>query len=220
MFAVESPTAARVELASLMRVYNLRLPFRISMTARRGRHRVSGERRRGVLCEGESVTVERYRTLNYEGATEIDPRVGYELHLMLHDDAPCAASFAARIAHAVFRDPACDWSIALAAQRMETSARHVTAQLFRENSAFMTIVREQRLMRALLTLLAQPHARSDLADLASQCGFASAARLDDAFDAHFGSPASRIARQAWYPALTWSFSRAGERKDRSKERNT
>lgn len=220
MLAMESPTDERIDFASLLRVYNVRLPFRISMTARRGRHIVSGERRRGVLCEGDSVMIGRYRTLHYEGAMSIDPHVGYELHLMLHDEAPCADLLATRIAHAVFSEPASDWSIALAAQRMQTSARHITAQLFRENSAFMAIVREQRLMRALLTLLAHPHARSDLAGLATQCGFASAARLDDAFDAHFGSRASRVARLAWYPALTWSFSSTAERTERNKERNT
>lgn len=220
MLAIDSRTDERIEVASLLRVYNVRLPFRMSMIARRGRHIVSGERRRGVLCAGERVMVGCYRTLHYEGATSIDPRVGYELHLMLQDEAPCTDSLAARIAHAVFSEPTRDWSIALAAQRMQTGARHITAQLFRENSAFMAIVREQRLMRGLLTLLAHPHARSDLAGLAAQCGFASAARLDDAFDAHFGSRASYVARLAWYPALTWSFSSAAESAERNKERNT
>jgi AraC-like DNA-binding protein len=203
--------------ASLLRVHNLRLPFRMRMIAQRGQHRLAGERRHGLLAQGESVVVERYRTVHYEGAISIDPRVGYELHLVIHDDGPHAVAdvpcispsriLAARVAHAVFREPACDWSVALAAERMEMSARHLKARLFRENSALTAIVREQRLMRALLALLAQPYARENLSALADQFGFASAARLDDAFDEHFGSSASRIAMLAWYPSLTWSVAR-------------
>jgi AraC-like DNA-binding protein len=199
------------------RLYNLRLPFRLQMVARRGQHRLAGERRRGLLAQGEVIAVEPYRTVHYEGATLIDPRVGYELHLVLHDDvdrpgaaagrsgAMPALSLGARIAYAVFCDPACDWSLALAAERMQMSPRHLQAQLFRESNALTAIVREQRLMRVLLALLASPYARQNLHALADQFGFAGPARLDDAFITRFGSSASRVATLAWYPALTWSF---------------
>jgi AraC-like DNA-binding protein len=191
----------------LLRVHNLRLPFRMQMIARRGRHLLASTRRRGVLAQGEAVLIERYRTVHYEGTTLIDPRVGYELHLLIHDDEPGSgtrSSLAARIALAVFREPACDWSIALAAERMQISARTLKAQLFRENNALTAIVREQRLMRALLALLADPQLRNDLASLAMEVGFASVSHMDDAFDAHFGCTASRVARLAWCRALTWS----------------
>lgn len=228
MHAVHLPTPADIAYrpgrglsaghGSLLRVYNLRVPFPVRITARRGHHQLAGERRRGVLAQGESIVLDSYRTMHYEGATSIDPRVGYELHLAIHDRAPCddadslgsasSPALAARVARAVFRAPARDWSIALAAERMQLSTRHLKGQLFRENSALTAIVREQRLMRALLALLAQPCARQNLATLADQSGFASAVRLNDAFDEHFGSSASRIATLAWYPALTWSFAGA------------
>ncbi|KVK75899.1 hypothetical protein WS90_24925 [Burkholderia cepacia] len=70
------------------------------------------------------------------------------------------------------------------------SPRELSGQLFRENNALTAIVREQRLMCALLALLAYPQTRVDLRTLARQLGFASAARLNDTFDGHFGSSAS------------------------------
>ncbi|WP_168788504.1 hypothetical protein [Paraburkholderia aromaticivorans] len=207
----------------LLRVCNIRLPFQVEFVARRGQHLLAGERRRGVLAQGESVVVERYRTVHYEGATLIDARVGYELHLILHDVPPiidvgeaCTApALGAVLAYAVFCEPACDWSVALAAERMQMSTQHLKAQLFRENNALTAILREQRLMRALLALLAQPHARQNLPALAGQFGFGSAARLDDAFDERFGSTASQIATLAWYPALTWSFAASAAEQGRA-----
>jgi AraC-like DNA-binding protein len=204
--------------ARLLRVCNIRLPFEVEFLARRGQHLLAGERRRGVLAQGESVVIKRYRTVHYEGATLIDPRVGYELHLVLHDTLPftnvgetCTApTLAAALAYAIFCEPVCDWSVALAAERMRMSTQHLKAQLFRENNALTAILREQRLMRALLALLAQPHARQNLTALASQFGFISATRLDRAFNEHFGSTASQIATLAWYPALTWSFAASTE----------
>ncbi|MGF6997086.1 hypothetical protein [Paraburkholderia sp. GAS32] len=193
--------------ACVLRIRNLRLPFGMQMIARRGRHRFASGRREGTLEQGRSVSVEPYRTVHYDGTTAIDPRVGYELHLLLHDEKSPVAdeALAARVALAVFREPASDWSVALAAQRMELNAQNLKAQLFRENHALTAIVREQRLMRALLALLAQPRARNNLAALAGRFGFTSATRMNDAFAAHFGCPASRVAKFAWYPALTWSM---------------
>lgn len=231
MSAVDSPWGADAAQAfrrslpadrpGLLRVYNLRLPFRLQVVARRGQHLLADERLRGLLEQGESVVVEPYHMLHYEGATSIDPRVGYQLHLAIHDDGrdagtdgPGTASspiLAARVAHAVFCDPASDWSVLRAADRMRVGPRQLKAQLFRENSALTAIVREQRLMRALLALLAHPRARANLESAAGQFGFASVARLDDAFDEHFGSSASQIAALAWYPALTWSVAGAGIR---------
>ncbi|QVN23145.1 hypothetical protein [Burkholderia pyrrocinia] len=209
--------------AGPLRLYNLRLPFRLQMIARRGRHRLAGERRSGVLAQGDTVVVDRYRTVHYEGATAIDPRTGYELHLLIHDERPLAhraqagatpgvaacCPLAACVADAVFREPARAWSVARAAEHLQMNARRLQTLLFRESAALTAIVREQRLMRALLVLLAQSSARGDLAQLADQVGFASASCLDNAFDAHFGASASRIARLAWCPALTWSIAGTG-----------
>ncbi|WP_152608041.1 helix-turn-helix domain-containing protein [Burkholderia sp. A9] len=199
----------------LLRLYNLRLPFPIHLSARRGHHLLAGERRRGVLAQGRSAILAPYRTVHYEGATAIDPRIGYELHLTIDSHLERVASdawgtsatpvLAVRVAHAVFSDPTSDWSVSFTAERMKMSPRELTGQLFRENNALTAIVREQRLMRALLALLAYPQTRDDLRTLACQLGFASAARLNDTFDEHFGSSATRVATLAWYPALTWSF---------------
>jgi AraC-like DNA-binding protein len=209
---------------SLLRVSNLRLPFRVRMVARRGQHLLSGERRRGVLTQGESIVVDGYRSVHYGGAMHVDPRIGHELHLVLHDDKPCAArgapgspappGLAARVAHAVYREPASDWSVAHTAERMQMSAQHLKTGLFREGSALTAIVREQRLMRALLALLAHPHARCNLDAIVGQFGFSSVAQLDDAFDRHFGMTASRVAKLAWYPALTWSVANPATRRAR------
>ncbi|VWC32173.1 hypothetical protein BLA13014_06332 [Burkholderia aenigmatica] len=199
----------------LLRLYNLRLPFPIHLSARRGHHLLAGERRRGVLTQGRSAVLGPYRTLHYEGATAIDPRIGYELHLTIDRhvehvaadswDTTAAPVLAVRVARAVFSDPALEWSVPFTAERMQMSPRDLTGQLFRENNALTAIVREQRLMRALLALLEYPKTCDDLHALAYQLGFASAARLNDTFDEHFGSSATRVATLAWYPALTWSF---------------
>ncbi|MBE2966666.1 helix-turn-helix domain-containing protein [Burkholderia cepacia] len=199
----------------LLRLYNLRLPFPIHLSARRGHHLLAGERRRGVLTQGRSAVLAPYRTVHYEGAVAIDPRTGYELHLTIDRhvehvatdawDTTATPVLAVRVARAVFSDPASAWSVPFTAERLQMSPRTLTGQLFRENNALTAIVREQRLMRALLALLAYPQTRDDLRALAVQLGFASAARLNDTFDEHFGSTATRIATLAWYPALTWSF---------------
>ncbi|WP_185624984.1 helix-turn-helix domain-containing protein [Burkholderia cepacia] len=199
----------------LLRLYNLRLPFPIHLSARRGHHLLAGERRRGVLTQGQSAVLAPYRTVHYEGATAIDPRIGFELHLTINRhvehiatgawDTTATPVLAVRVARAVFSDPALEWSVPFTAERMQMSPRDLTRQLFRENNALTAIVREQRLMRALLALLAYPQTRDDLRGLACQLGFASAARLNDTFDEHFGSSATRVATLAWYPTLTWSF---------------
>ncbi|HDR9178755.1 TPA: hypothetical protein QDB23_006075 [Burkholderia vietnamiensis] len=199
----------------LLRLYNLRLPFPIHLSARRGHHLLTGERRRGVLTQGRSAVLAPYRTLHYEGATAIDPKIGYELHLIIDRYVEHVAAdawgttatpiLAIQLARAVFSDPALEWSVPFAAERMQMPPRELTGRLFRENNALTAIVREQRLMCALLALLAYPQSCEDLSALAYQCGFASATRLNDTFDEHFGSSATRVATLAWYPALTWSF---------------
>lgn len=215
-----------------LRLYNLRLPFSLRLTARRGRHRLASSRRSGILQEGASICLPAYQTLHYHGATVIDARVGHELHLIIQDEPePPTFSFCSAesrrspdgacvnlttwFARAVFHDPAGAWSRVDGAERAGVSPRQFAGQLFREGSAFSTIVREQRLMRALLLLLAQKDTTVDLTHLAERVGFASRRRLDTAFFNHFGCSLAQVARLAWCPAFTWSTARVPGIADRS-----
>lgn len=205
-----------------LRLYNLRLPFVVRVTARRGEHRLASARRSGILIEGASLVVPAYRLLHYEGATITDARAGHELHLHIDDDSPNAAirvtdgaapslrhcdtdqALSIRLARAVFLNPAADWSSGRMAEHAGMTPRELSTQLFREGSALTAIVREQRLMRALFALLAPPPAQADLKHLAVQAGFASFARFDAMASRHFRCSTAKLAKLAWCPALTWS----------------
>jgi AraC-like DNA-binding protein len=205
-----------------LRLYNLRVPFVIRVTARRGEHRLASGRRSGILHEGASLVLPAYRKLDYEGATIIDARSGHELHLHIdgepHDAAPRATGDAARslrrrdaepvlairLARAVFLNPAADWSFCRAAEHTGMTPGSLRTQLFRESNALTTIVREQRLMRALFALLARPHTQAELKHLGGQWGFTSGTRFRSAFSRHFGCSTAQLAKLAWCPPLTWS----------------
>jgi AraC-like DNA-binding protein len=210
-------------LAEPLRLRNLRLPFVIQLIARRGAHRLAGRGRAGILVEGTSLVVPAYRSLHYEGAVIIDAKAGHELHLLICDETPAAdlyvhrglalplrranvdLALTTRLARAVFLNPAAGWTPALAAEHAGMTIRGLSAQLFREGGAVTTIVREQRLMRALLLLLTPQPARADSRPLATQVGFAPHARFDAMFSRHFGFGAAQLAQRAWCPALTWSM---------------
>jgi AraC-like DNA-binding protein len=199
-------------LDGVLRLNAIRLPFPMEIVARRGGHLLSGSRRWGVLAQGESIAIGCYRAVSYKGPAVIDPRVGYELHLRICReitepalDTSERGQLAVRLARAVFLHPAHDWSVDAAATYMQVPTGRMKARLLQENSAYSTIVREQRATRALLTLLAHGRAREQLAQTARLSGFSDTARLNAAFIAHFGVSASRVATLAWYPAITWSF---------------
>ncbi|CAE6821631.1 helix-turn-helix transcriptional regulator [Paraburkholderia domus] len=196
-----------------LRLHNLRLPFAVRLTAHMGRHRLAGDRRAGVLDEGASLDLPAYRTLHYEGPVIADARAGHRLHLLIDEyTAPAQRSpaddlrikLAIRLARAVFRDPASDWSLSMASQHMGMTRHALATQLFREGSALTPIVREQRLMRALLAALAASPGHMQMAKLAVQTGFVSVKRFDMMFSRHFGCGVGQLEKRAWSPALTWS----------------
>ena len=202
----------RGEVDGVLCLNAIRLPFPMEVVARRGCHRLAGSRPEGVLVQGESIAVACYRTVRYGGPADIDPHVGYELHLRIRAEIAAPAfdpstdsGLSAHLARAVFLHPSRDWSVDAAAACMHMRAERLKMRLFRESNACSAIVREQRAIRALLALLADGRAREQLAQTARLCGFADAARMNAAFIAQFGMSASRVAALAWYPAITWSF---------------
>lgn len=175
-------------------VANLRLPYGVRLRAVSGAHAIRSQRRAGVLYEGASVRVDPWQRFYHDGVVASTANVGTHdaLHIELCDDLETqparvpGAALTLRLAHAVFAEPWRDWSLATAAHRMAMPATRLRALLFREGSAFTAIVREQRLMRALLSLCVHQEIHADLAQLASWTGFGTLARFEAAFFQHFG----------------------------------
>ncbi len=81
-------------------------------------------------------------------------------------------------ARCVFDAPDAPWSIALLAQRLGVGAVELRRRLFAENASARSIIRSQRLVRALALTLTTPWST---ARIAQQCGWANAATLQRAF---------------------------------------
>lgn len=193
-------------------LHNLRLPFAIRLTAHRGCHRLSGAGRTGVLAEGASFDLPAFQTFHYEGPVIEDAEGGHRMHLHI-DQALASASrtacdlqtrLAIRISRAAFRDPGASWTLDYASHLMAMTKQQFAKQLFREGSALTQIVREQRLMRALLAVLNAPPGQLHIRTLAAHSGFAPHTRFGMMFSQHFGCSAGQLAQRAWSPALTWS----------------
>lgn len=175
-------------------VANLRLPCAVRLRAVSGAHAIHSQRRAGVLQEGASVRVEPWQRFHHDGVVARTANAGTHLalHIELCDDVARQLALGPdpaltlRLAHAVFAEPWADWSLAAAARRMGMPTTRLRASLFREGSAFTAIVREQRLMRALLSLCVHQEIHADLAQLASWTGFGTLARFEVAFFQHFG----------------------------------
>lgn len=197
-------------------VRNLRFPFALWLCALRGGHLLQGDHRRGVLCEGSIVRIAPWTRFHYDGPDSGTTLRGREPRLELdaavsslrdHDRETSTRSsnlaLTLQVAQAVFEQPWADWSAASAAQRVGLPAARLRAALFREGSALTAIVREQRLMRALILLTASDRLHADLTQLANSTGFGTLARFEAAFSQHFGCKASAAHTLSSGNALAW-----------------
>lgn len=173
-------------------VGNLRFPFAVYLYAKRGDQTLHSGSRRGVLREGEIVEVSAWTRFHYDGPVAAASRARGNPCLEIETGASLLpphgreATLTLQLAREVFADPSADWSAACAAQRAGLPPGRLRAGLFREGSALTAIVREQRLMRALVSVSAVQETRIDLSLLASWTGFGSQARFEAAFFQQFG----------------------------------
>ncbi len=170
-------------------VANLRLPYAVRLRAVSGAHAMRSQRRAGVLYEGESLRVEPWLRFHHDGVVACTANAGARPELCIELEGPPVlgpdAALTLQLAHTVFAEPWAEWSLAAAAERLAMPVTRLRAWLFREGSAFTAIVREQRLMRALLSSCAHGEIHADLAQLASWTGFGALARFEAVFFQHF-----------------------------------
>jgi AraC-like DNA-binding protein len=198
-------------------VRNLRFPFALQLRALRGNHRVQSGSRRSTLHEGSVLWIGPWSRFHYEGPCPGSAPPGFGVGLELDADfAPLQeatissfrATLTLQVAHAVFAQPWVNWSVGSAAQRLHLPAARLCAGLFREGSALTEIVREQRLMHALVSLSASNGCHIDFSQSASWTGFESQLRFEAAFFRHFGCRACAANSLSMGTALVWAASRS------------
>ncbi len=195
---------------------NLRLPFAIEICCQSGRCQVSEHRRSKTLDRGACIRMPAYRKFRLE-MPALTPGSDFNaLHLALSQEmSPVGPGQAdtqrwsddssrpitLRVARAVFAEPGAPWSRPHAAGALKMSAQWLSAQMLREGSALMEIVREQRLMRVLVDM-----ACNDRVGMQSgpTYGFCSLEQLQSAFFDRFGISLDRYAAEQRHCALTWS----------------
>lgn len=105
-----------------------------------------------------------------------------------------------QLARAVFAEPDAPWSRPHAATAWNLSAQRISAQMLREGSSLSEVIREQRLMRALLAISQVDSCRG----ASNAFGFSSMERLHTAFFDRFGTCARQLWALRWHCALSWS----------------
>jgi AraC-like DNA-binding protein len=105
-----------------------------------------------------------------------------------------------QLARAVFAEPDAPWSRPHAAAAWNLSEQRISAQMLREGSSLSEVIREQRLMRALLAIAQADSYRS----VSNAFGFSSLERLYAAFFDRFGTCAEQLCALRWHCAMSWS----------------
>lgn len=199
-----------------MRLRNLRLPFAAEIYCRSGRCQVSEHRRSKTLDRGACIRIPTYRQFRLEMPPWTPASDFNTLHLALSEEMSLAGPGEAdakrwsgdsggritlHVARAVFAEPGAPWSRPHAASVLKMSVQSLSAQMLREGTALMEIVREQRLMRVLVDM-----AGNDRAGIHAgpTYGFCSREQLQSAFFDHFGLSLDRYAAEQRHCALTWS----------------
>ncbi len=199
-----------------MRLSNLRLPFAVEIHCWRGRCQVSEHCRSKPLIRGECIRMPEYRQFCLEFLPWTPTSESNAVHLSISDVIPKSASGQAdvdgwscdtdghiklRVARAVFADPDAAWSRNHAAGVLKIPVRSLSSKMLQEGAALMEIVREQRLMRALVDMIHNERARMHEK---SSYGFCSLEQLQSEFYDRFGISLDRNAAERRHCAITWS----------------